>query len=115
MDPSPIQKEIIKKNERNYFIESAPDEPGVARQLWLPALRWVNLGTIRQREVVATVAEPSARFDAWHAAQPLVTNLDGYSEYEGEGQALFEEAKLSLQYIDANNDSFRTRVSMIKF
>jgi len=107
-------KRDYKKYERDYFIESAPDEPGVARQLWLPALQWVAIGTIRQREVIATTSDPSTRFDAWQAAQPLVTDLEGYSQYEGDGQALFEQAKLSLQYIDANNDSFRTVVSTIK-
>jgi len=108
-------KKEYKTRERNYFIESAPDEPGVARQLWLPALRWVALGTIRQREIVATSSDSSTRFDAWEGVQPLITNLDEYSEYEGEGKALFEQAKLSLQYIDANNDNFRVSVSSIKF
>jgi len=108
-------KREYRNNERSYFIESAPDEPGLARQLWLPAWKLVGLGTIRQREVVATTSDPSARFDAWQAVQPLVSNLEGYSEYEGEGQALFEQAKLSLQYIDANNDDFRVSISTIKF
>ena len=107
-------KKEYKNSERNYFIESAPDEPGVARQLWLPALIWVTLGTIRQREIVTTDADPSVRFDAWQAVRPLVADLEDYSKYEGEGQSLFEEAKLNLQYIDANNDSFRSSVSTIK-
>lgn len=110
-----VSKREYKRHERDYFIEAAPDERGMARQLWLPALIWVTLGTLRQREIVATLSKPSERFDAWQAVQPLVSDLENYSEYDGEGQALFDEAKLTLQYLDANNDSFRTVVSTMKF
>lgn len=44
---------------------------------------------------------------------PLVDDLEGYSQYEGEGKALFEQAKLSLQYIDANDDNFRVRIATV--
>ena len=107
-------KKDYKKHDRNYFIESADDEPGVARQLWLPALKWVSIGTIRQREIITTTSDSATRFDAWKAVQPLITDLDGYSQYEGEGQALFEQARLNLQFIDANNDSFRTGIVTIR-
>jgi hypothetical protein len=110
-------KRDYKTQERSYYIESAPDEPGVARQLWLPASKWVNGGvaTLRQREVVATESHPATRFEAWKSIQPLLTDLDDYSEYKGEGQALFEQAKISLQYIDANNENFQVIMSSSKF
>jgi len=108
-------KKDYKRRDRDYFIESTPDEDGIARQLWLPAYKSFGAGALRQREVVATAAHPSERFEAWQAVQPLVGDLEGYSEYEGEGQALFEETKLSLQYIDANNGDFRISISTVKF
>jgi hypothetical protein len=108
-----ISKKDYKKNERNFFIETPPDEQGIARQLWLPALQWVFLGTIRQREIIATESAPSDRFDAWQQVQPLIKDLENYSEYDSDGQALYNEAKLTLEHIGANNEGFRTSITKI--
>ena len=97
-----------RHDARDYFIE-APPSGGAAhsRQLWLPAWRWINeYATAPQREIVATEAEPARRFAAWQDARPTVNDLEGYSPYDGQGQALFEEAKLILQFMDANNGGF---------
>ena len=104
----------LRPAPRDYFIE-APQATGnaSARQLWLPAWQWVNeFSTARQREIVATEAEPDRRFAAWQDARPTVNDLEDYSPYEGDGRALFEQAKLILQFMSANDDGFDFSVDL---
>ncbi len=105
-------KKEIAEGGASYFLESAVTDSPLRRQLWLPARRWVDsagfglAGTLPQREIVTTLAAPEARFAAWQDVQAKIYDLEDYSPYEGEPKALFEQAKLMLQFADANDDSF---------
>ena len=103
-------KGAYKRGEVGHFIET-PGDHGIARQLWLPAPRWIDpYRMARQREIIVTHAEPSQRFDAWQGAQSLIGDTEDYSKYEGEAQALFEEAGMALQFADANNDTLDIQI-----
>ena len=99
-------KREYRNGSRHYFIETSLEDTRLSRQLWLPAWQWQGFSTLPQREIVATSEQPSKRFIAWQEAQMLIHDLEGYSPYTPENQALFEEAKLALQFMGANNDQF---------
>ena len=99
-------RRAFKHDDRHYFIETPIEGSDQRRQLWLPALQWVTFGTLRRREIIATQEQPDRRFAAWQDAQVLVDQVEGYSAYDPQNQALFEEAKLILQFMGANDDQF---------
>ncbi len=88
------------KNNPNYFIEvpipGQIGETALRKQLWLPAAPWRNL-----REITATEAERSARFEAWPAAQQALHDVAGYSLNDPANQALVKEAQKALVSIGA--------------
>jgi len=104
-------RRAYRKGDRHYFIESTTDSNDSARQLWLPAIgRVAATNFASQREIVSTESEPSRRFAAWQEVQPLTHDTDGYSPYNPDSESLLKEAKISLEFIGANDGSFAIQI-----
>lgn len=103
------KRQFIHK-EPAYFIESPLAGSTLKRQLWLPADDYTTVDgepvLVEHREIIVTTETPDRRFAAWQDAQPEVYNLEDYSPEDSVNQALYEQACLLLQYVDANDDSF---------
>lgn len=97
-------------NEPAYFIESPIAGSALKRQLWLPADDYTTIDEepvlVEHREIIVTTETPDRRFAAWQDVQPEVYDLEDYSPEDPVNQALYEQARLLLQYVDANDDTF---------
>ncbi len=103
-------KRLVIQSDPHYFIESSVPGSAYKRQLWLPADRWEDIDGhptfVPHREIIETTETTSRRFAAWQDVQPYVYDLNDYSPTDPINQALYEQASLLLQFIDANDDSF---------
>jgi hypothetical protein len=99
-------KKEYRTKERSYFIESRVGGSALSRQIWLPPKNWAENsylgGTVTQRELLETNAEPERRFAAWQEVRTNVLDPEFYDiYYDFVEPRLYADAASQLDSIDA--------------